>query len=165
MIEKNKQTHCLRTKPRTYSAMLLPQTNDRLPLAIVATSTSLCSHIRAATIQGEVSIWITTVLIRPLMRSVSEIPCSGKLLREKTFANFEVWEPSAKVFSTKFWGMPHPLMFGFKQSVKIFSVKLSLPTDPWRFSPSKVYCYTVIDLQLTNQIAVFIIIIKCYYVL
>ena len=55
------------------------------------------------------------------------IPYSGKLLREKTFANFEVREPSAKVFSTKFWGMPHPLMFGFKQSVKVFSVKFSLP--------------------------------------
>ena len=34
------------------------------------------------------------------------IPYSGKLSREKTFANFEVREPSAKVFSTKFWGMP-----------------------------------------------------------
>ena len=73
------------------------------------------------------------------------IPYSGKLSREKTFANFEVREPSAKVFSTKFWGMPHPLMFGFKQSVKVFSVKFSLPTDPQKFSPSKVYCYTVCE--------------------
>ena len=40
--------------------------------------------------------------------------------------------------------MPHPLMFGFKQSVKVFSVKLSLPTDPRKFSPSKVYHYTVL---------------------
>ena len=72
-----------------------------------------------------------------------KVPYSGKLSREKTFMNFEVREPSAKVFSTKFWGMPHPLMFGFKQSVKVFSVKFSLPTDPQKFSPSKVYRYTV----------------------
>ena len=71
------------------------------------------------------------------------IPYSGKLSREKTFANFEVQEPSAKVFSMKFWGMPHPLMFGFKLSMKVFSVKFSLPTDPRNFSPSKVYRYTV----------------------
>ena len=30
------------------------------------------------------------------------IPYSGKLSREKTFTNFAVLEPSAKVFSTKF---------------------------------------------------------------
>ena len=36
---KNKQPCCLRTKPRTSSAMLLPWTNDRPPLAIVATPT------------------------------------------------------------------------------------------------------------------------------
>ena len=48
-----------------------------------------------------------------------------------------------KVFSTKFWGMPHPLMLSFKQSVKVFSVKFSLPIDPRKFSPSKVYRYMV----------------------
>ena len=31
------------------------------------------------------------------------IPYSGKLLREKTFMNFAVLEPPAKVFSTKIW--------------------------------------------------------------
>ena len=51
--------------------------------------------------------------------------------------------PSAKVFSAKFGGVPHPLMIGFKQSVKVFSAKFSLPTDPRKFSPSKVYRYTV----------------------
>ena len=35
-------------------------------------------------------------------------------------------------------------MIGFKQSVKVFSTKFSLPTDPRKFSPLKVYCYTVI---------------------
>ena len=48
-----------------------------------------------------------------------------------------------KVFSAKFGGMPHPPMIGFKQSVKVFSAKFSLPTDPRKFSPSKVYCYMV----------------------
>ena len=43
----------------------------------------------------------------------------------------------------KFGGVPHPPMIGFKQSVKVFSAKFSLPTDPRKFSPSKVYCYTV----------------------
>ena len=40
--------------------------------------------------------------------------------------------------------MPHPPMIGFKQSVKVFSTKFSLPTDPRKFSPSKVYRYTVL---------------------
>ena len=40
--------------------------------------------------------------------------------------------------------MPHPPTIGFKQSVKFFSAKFSLPTDPPKFSPSKVYRYTVI---------------------
>ena len=30
------------------------------------------------------------------------IPYSGKLSREKTFTNFAIFQPSAKVFSTKF---------------------------------------------------------------
>ena len=34
-------------------------------------------------------------------------------------------------------------MFGFKHAVKVFSVKFSLPMDLRKFSPSKVYCYTV----------------------
>ena len=89
---------------------------------------------------------------------LSHILYSGKILREKTFANFEVQEPSAKVFSTKFWGMPHPLMFGFKQSVKVFSVKLSLPTDPQKFSPSKVYRYMV-DFVCDVRCLVFLIIV------
>ena len=42
---------------------------------------------------------------------------------------------------SRFWGMPHPLMFSFKQSMKVFSMKFSLPTDPRKFSPSKVYHY------------------------
>ena len=38
-------------------------------------------------------------------------------------------------------------MIGFKQSVKVFSAKFSLPTDPRKFSPSKVYRYTVLGIN------------------
>ena len=51
-----------------------------------------------------------------------------------------------KVFSVKFGGVLHPPMIGFKQSVKVFSAKFSLPTDPRKFSPSKVYRYTVLTM-------------------
>ena len=33
---------------------------------------------------------------------IIKLPYSGKLSREKTFANFAIFPPSAKVFSTKF---------------------------------------------------------------
>ena len=33
---------------------------------------------------------------------ISELPYSGKFSREKTFTNFAIFQPSAKVFSTKF---------------------------------------------------------------
>ena len=36
--------------------------------------------------------------------ALNSIPYSGKLSREKTFADFAVLELSAKVFSAKFWG-------------------------------------------------------------
>ena len=48
-----------------------------------------------------------------------------------------------KVFSAKFEGVLHSPIIGFKQSVKVFSAKFSLPTDLRKFSPSKVYRYTV----------------------
>ena len=31
------------------------------------------------------------------------VPYSGKLSREKTYTNFAIFQPSAKVFSKKFW--------------------------------------------------------------
>ena len=55
------------------------------------------------------------------------IPYSGKLLREKTFTNF----------------------CDFTATRKVFSTKCNLPTDPWKFSPSKVSCYTV-DVRTTK---------------
>ena len=45
-----------------------------------------------------------SVCVIHLTMSVERIPYSGKLLREKTFANFEVLWPFAKVFSAKFGG-------------------------------------------------------------
>ena len=36
------------------------------------------------------------------LRKSAEVPYSGKLSREKTFTNFAIFPPSAKVFSTKF---------------------------------------------------------------
>ena len=50
------------------------------------------------------------------------IPCSGKLSREKTYANFEVLWLFVIVFGTKFGGVAS---FGgtSKQSVKVFSAK------------------------------------------
>ena len=48
-----------------------------------------------------------------------------------------------KVFSAKFGGMLHPAMIESKQSVKVFSAKFSLSTDPRKFSLSKVYCHCI----------------------
>ena len=48
-----------------------------------------------------------------------------------------------KIFSAKFEGVAHPPMIGFKQSMKVFSMKFSLPTDLRKCSPSNVYHYTV----------------------
>ena len=44
-----------------------------------------------------------------VLHCVMYIPYSGKLSREKTFANFAVLWLFMKVFSTKFWGV---LSFG-----------------------------------------------------
>ena len=52
------------------------------------------------------------------------IPYSAKLSRERTFTSFTVDR--------------------FRHFVKVFSVKWSLLTNPWKFSPSKVSRYTVI---------------------
>ena len=48
---------------------------------------------------------------------------SGKLLREKTFTNFEVLQLFVKIFSAKFGGV---VSFGdtSEQSAKVFSVKI-----------------------------------------
>ena len=68
----------------------------------------------------------------------------------KTFTNFEVREPSTKVFFTKFWGMPHPLMFDLKQSVKVFSMKFSLPTAVKVFSHGSLPLYGIFQIFIYN---------------
>ena len=72
MWSKNKQSRCLRTKPRTSSAMFLPRTNNRSQLAIVVTPTYLCSHMcaaRAATISfAELQVRLLSIRGRLLFR-------------------------------------------------------------------------------------------------
>ena len=74
------------------------------------------------------------------------VPDSGKLSREKTFTNFAVLEPPAKVFSTKF-GRTVPNYVRFWHSAKVFSAKW--PLLPIRESfLSKVSRYTVYRIYI-----------------
>ena len=72
-----------------------------------------------------------------------EIPYSLKLLRKKTFANFEVSWLFAKVFSAKYGGV---VSFSgtSKQSAKFFCTKIFFSTNSQKFSLMKVSHYTVI---------------------
>ena len=45
--------------------------------------------------------WMTTCRLMKL-EDMIELPYSGKLSGEKTFTNFTIFQPSVKVFSTKF---------------------------------------------------------------
>ena len=68
---------------------------------------------------------------------------SGKLLREKTFANFAVLWLFAKFFSAKFGDV---VFFGAAQASnpqKVFSAKIVFFTNLRKFSPSKVFHYVV----------------------
>ena len=83
----------------------------------------------------------------------------AELSREKTFSFFAVSEPSVKVFSAKFCNPQcarsvyagvlrmregHTyIIIGLKQSAKVFSAKFSFCTETRKFSPSKVFRYTV----------------------
>ena len=63
------------------------------------------------------------------------IPHSRKLLREKTYANFEVLWLLAKVFSAKLGDV---VSFGgdiSEQSVKVFSAKILFPPNRESFFP------------------------------
>ena len=97
-------------------------------------------------IHYNVVCWISHFNIRIL-------PYSGKLLREKTFVNFEVLWLFAKVFSAKFGDV---VSFGgtSEQSTKVFSVKMFFPPICESFLPQKfltvrylgvydVICYVV----------------------
>ena len=81
--------------------------------------------------------------IYPVVR-LYDMSYSGKLLREKTFANFAVLWLFAKVFSAKIGGVA-PLVL---QSAQVFSAKIVFFTNPRKFSPSKVSCYAVLYIRV-----------------
>ena len=64
------------------------------------------------------------------------IPYSGKLLREKTFANFEVLWLLMKVFSANFGGVAS---VGGRSNPRVFSAQIIFFTILREFSPSKVF--------------------------
>ena len=72
----------------------------------------------------------------------SRVPYSGKLLREKTFANFAVLWLYAKVFSAKF-GVWRPLALQKRAIRESFLHENCIFTNSRKFSPSKVSRYTV----------------------
>ena len=98
---------------------------------------------------------------------ISKLQYSEKLLREKIFTNFAVWEPPAKVFSTKFWAnctrwfsIPRKFlreMFVSYRSAEVFSLESfllygsSLPLLPRttkdREHRQGVRCYRYIHSQ------------------
>ena len=59
-----------------------------------------------------------------LFSFVQLLPYSGKLSREKTFANFKVLQLFMKVFSAKLGGMASFGSDTSEQSVKVFSAKV-----------------------------------------
>ena len=71
------------------------------------------------------------------LNQVEKLPYSGKLLREKTFANSVVLWLYAKVFSVKFGGVA--ASFGVAKA----SNPQKFFTNLRRFSPLKVSYYTV----------------------
>ena len=73
---------------------------------------------------------------KPKVLNVAYILYSGKLLREKPFANFTVLWLLVKVFFAKFGGV---MSFG--------AAKVS---NPCKFSPSKVSCYMVLRVLLNS---------------
>ena len=66
------------------------------------------------------------------------------------FTYFTVFEPPVKVFSMKF-GYAAPTYNRFKHSAKVFPAKWPLLTDPWKFSPLKISCYTVTPVIPLSQ--------------
>ena len=76
--------------------------------------------------------WTVPATMWMYMQQTQAILYSGKLLREKTFANFEVLSLFAKVSSVKFWGMAS---FGGI----IGGTLVASASTPQKFSPQKPY--------------------------
>ena len=68
----------------------------------------------------------------------------------ENFHEFRDFSAIRESFLHEILGMPHPLSHQFLHSAKVFSAKCSFPTDPRKFSPSKISRYTVLQLQLLN---------------
>ena len=68
---------------------------------------------------------------------------SGKFSREKTFTDFEVQEPSAKVFFAEFGGRTALTYGWFQATCESFLREILTSYGSVKFSPSKVYCYMV----------------------
>ena len=93
-----------------------------------------------------------------------EVRYSGKLSRKKTFTNFTILEPPAKIFPRNL-GVPYPPMIGFSIPPKFFSVKwFFLPKCesflPWKFlaiwyAHSCYICATVLIIMLRLRYAKF----------
>ena len=77
-----------------------------------------------------------------VLHCVMYIPYSGKLSREKTFANFVVLWLYAKLFSAKF-GAWRPLALQKQAIRKSFLRENCIFTNSRKFAPSKVSRYTV----------------------
>ena len=69
------------------------------------------------------------------------IPYNGKLSKEKTFADFEIGEPSAKVFSAKFLGHAAPTYDWFQAICESFLSEILTFYGSAKVSPSKVVQY------------------------
>ena len=92
--------------------------------------------IAAAVERGKVRKWYSLVY----HGNDNIIPYWWKLLREKTFTNFAVLEPPAKVFSSKFErAVPSRSYVRFSHFLR----KMVTLTDLQKFPPSKVSCYIV----------------------
>ena len=79
-----------------------------------------------------------------LSHTTSKVPYSGKLSREKTFANFAVLLLYTKVFSVKF-GPWRPLALQKRAICESFLRENRIFTNSRKLSPSKVSRYTVLQ--------------------
>ena len=87
-----------------------------------------------------------SLLSLPLLVWVCVVPCNGKLSREKTFTSFADLMPFLKAFYTKmgvaYFGLLR-ITSGLWWIHESFLREILYFMDSWKFSPSKVSCYTV----------------------
>ena len=71
--------------------------------------------------------------------------------RGRNIHEFCSFQSNPRKFSPQNLGMPYPPMIGFSIPQKFLHEMVTL-TDPWKFSPSKVSCYTVVTFHLSTTI-------------